>query len=141
MITKGQRDPHPGMGTEMINSQQPNDHRRDHRFELMDYAVATRPNHEGSFRSVVVDISLGGLQVRSRTEFVPGEICSLSIGRGNQPPLQIHGEVRYSQAIEDSDLFATGFRLLPESMGERIEWVDYVHNVFQVQGESLLKPT
>ncbi len=115
-----------------------NDSRRDNRFELLDYAIASRPGHSRTIRSVVVDVSLGGLQVRSRFQFESGEVCTLSIGRGQMSPLQVHAEVRYSVPIEESDLFATGFRLLPESVGERIEWVDYVHAVFQVQGEALL---
>ena len=125
-------------GAKMSNPQPTNDNRRDHRFELLDYALAKPKGSEAVLRSVVVDVSLGGLQVRSRFKFNPGEICELTIGRGQLVPLHVHGEVRYCTPIEDSDLFATGFRLMPESVGERIEWVDYVHSVFQVQGEALL---
>ena len=122
----------------MSKNQPQSDNRRDNRFELLDYAIANRVGETHTVRTVVVDVSLGGLQVRSRFQFETGEVLRLSIGRGSMAPLNIHAEVRYSIPIEDSDLFATGFRLLPESVGERIEWVDYVHAVFQVQGEALL---
>ncbi len=121
----------------MSKNQTKSENRRDNRFELLDYAIASRLGHS-NIRSVVVDVSLGGLQVRSRSQFETSEVCTLSIGRGQLSPLQVHAEVRYSVPIEDSDLFATGFRIVPESVGERIEWVDYVHAVFQVQGEALL---
>lgn len=122
----------------MSKNQNQNENRRDNRFELLDYAIANRPGHSSAIRSVVVDVSLGGLQVRSRTQFETSEVCNLTIGRGQLSPIQVHAEVRYSVPVEDSDLFATGFRILPESVGERIEWVDYVHAVFQVQGEALV---
>ena len=114
------------------------DRRRHARFELLDYAIIEDKQDSTQVRSVVVDISLGGLQIRSRTQFKPLEILYMTIGRGNNVPVRIRAEVRYSTPIEDSDLFATGFRFAPESASERIEWAEYVHNIFKLQGETLV---
>lgn len=114
------------------------DQRRHARFELLDYALVRRGGETEQLRSVVVDVSLGGLQMRSREKFEAGESVTLTIGRGTDDPITVNCDVRYCVPLEESDLFATGFRFVPRSTGERIEWVDYVHAVFQAQGESLV---
>ncbi|MCU0315245.1 MAG: PilZ domain-containing protein [Fimbriimonadaceae bacterium] len=122
----------------MSNQPDYSDRRRHARFELLDYAIIAKPDVEESVRSVVVDISLGGLQIRSRYQFQQGEAFKMTIGRGNNQPVTINAEVRYSTPIEDSDLFSTGFRFVPQTAVERIEWVEYVHGVFKLQGEMLV---
>ncbi len=114
-----------------------NDRRRHARFELLDYAIVTKEGTSDSTRSVIVDISLGGLQVRSRQPFENGAAYQLQIGRGESDPITILAEARHSKIIDDSDLFSTGFRLTPKTAVERIEWVEYVHNVFKTQGDIL----
>lgn len=114
-----------------------NDRRRHARFELLDYAIVTKEGTNDSTRSVIVDISLGGLQLRSRQPFESGAAYQLTIGRGESEPITILAEARHSKIIDDSDLFSTGFRLTPKSAVERIEWVEYVHNVFKTQGDIL----
>jgi hypothetical protein len=113
------------------------DLRQHARFELLEYALVREPGKNDPVRSVVIDVSLGGLQVRSRYQFPVGDTVTLNIGRLSSDPIVIQAEVRYSVPIEDSDLFATGFRCLPSSAGQKMEWVDYVHQVFQAQGEQL----
>ena len=121
-----------------IEEQNYSDRRRHARFELLDYAIVTKEGEIDSKRSVIVDISLGGLQLRSRQPFESGEKYALVIARGNNTPISIKAEARHSKSIEDSDLWSTGFRLTPETAVERIEWVEYVHQVFKTQGESLI---
>ena len=116
------------------------DKRKHARFELLGYVlldgqggdVASQPQ-----RAVVVDVSLGGLQIRSQSAFDEGALMQLTVGRAGDEPVAVVAEVRYSIPVEDSDLFATGFRVRPENREQRIEWVDYVHAVFQSQGELL----
>lgn len=120
------------------NSEQ-TDQRRHARFELLDYALLhgdAKNQHEPD-RAVVVDVSLGGLQIRSKAKFTDGEVYRLSVGRVEGDPLEVTAEVRYSIPVEDSDLCATGFKIKPENNDQRIAWVDYVHGVFQSQGEFL----
>ncbi|MCW5936860.1 MAG: PilZ domain-containing protein [Fimbriimonadaceae bacterium] len=121
------------MSTEGQNS----DQRRHARFELLEYAIVRQQGKLEPVRSVIIDVSLGGLQVRSRNKFAVGEIFTLQIGRMTEEPLVVQAEARYCIPIEDSDLFATGFKCLPTTGGERMEWVDYVHAIFQRQGEQL----
>lgn len=114
------------------------DRRRYARFELLEYAVVRLADSEESVRSVVTDVSLGGLQIRSRRPFSGGEVCEIEIGGLEESPLKIRAEARYSAAVEDSDLFATGFKCVLNAKQERMGWVDYVHQVFQTQGERLV---
>ena len=123
----------------MHNNSQQTDHRRHARFELLDYAMleGNSTNLIEPERAVVVDVSLGGLQIRSKALFADGEIYKLKVGRAESEPIEIVAEVRYSIKIEDSDLCATGFKVRPADNEQRISWVDYVHSVFQSQGEFL----
>jgi hypothetical protein len=104
---------------------------------MMEYALLNQAA-EDTVRSVVTDVSLGGLQVRSREPFAPGVRLELSIGRLDAQPLEISGEVRYSTPIPDSDLFSTGVSIVSMTPGDRIRWADYVHAVFQARAEELV---
>ena len=112
------------------------DRRSGARFELLEYALITAEDTPQA-RSVVVDVSLGGLQVRSRHRFQPGARVTLSIGQLNASPLDLMAEVRYSEAIPDTDLFSTGFRIIVPEASVRIKWGDYVHKVFLEQKDGL----
>lgn len=105
---------------------------------MLDYAMIQRPGQSESTRSVIVDISLGGVQTRSKQELQVGEICTLSIARGGEDPLDIEVEVRYCFKIEESDLFAVGFKFQPIEPEKRMELVNYIHDVFHKQGETLV---
>ena len=116
------------------------DKRQHARFELLEYVLMGGPTGKSSSqpeRAVVVDVSLGGLQIRSRSTFEEGALLQLTVGRAGNDPIFVVAEVRYSIPVEDSDLYATGFRVRPEDRTQRIAWVDYVHEVFQNQGELL----
>ena len=118
----------------------PNSDKRQHaRFELLDYALMHGHAAEpvSAQRAIIVDVSLGGLQIRSRTKFTHGDVFRLTVGRAEIAPVVIAAEVRYSIPVDGSDLYATGFKVRPEDNQQRINWVDYVHTVFQSQGESL----
>lgn len=124
--------------TNMSTPQDYSDRRRHARFELLDYAFITQEGQQESTRCIVVDISLGGLQVRARNPFVSGAVYQITIGQGESNPITVKAEARHSKSLEDSDLYSTGFRLVPTTAVERIEWVEYVHNIFKTQGDILL---
>jgi len=88
--------------------------------------------------SVIVDIGLGGLQLRSKTVFPVGMRCRIQIGTMQGEPLVLAGEVRHSGAIDHSDLVATGIRFCPNTHEERLAIAEYVHGVFQRQCDKLL---
>lgn len=106
------------------------DMRRHVRYELIDFALLEHPSLEDAVRCVIVDVSLGGLQVRSKQTLPVGEACFLRIARLGKKPLVIRGEVRHSGFIPDTDLIGSGFRFLPENNEDRIAIMDYVHSVF-----------
>lgn len=119
-------------------SLEPNsDKRRYVRFEIMEYAQIFEEGQSLPYSGVVVDVSLGGLQVRSRTQVQAGRKCMLRIG-DSATPLCAEAEVRYSYPCSGSELVATGFRFTPSSPENRRAIVDYVHRVFQRQGDLLL---
>lgn len=113
------------------------DRRSGSRFQLLEYALITTGEEAPQARSVVVDVSLGGLQVRSRQRFLPGSRATLSIGQLNASPLEMVAEVRYSEPIPETDLYSTGFRILAPEASSRIKWGDYVHQVFLDHREGL----
>jgi len=113
------------------------DTRQHARFELLEYAIIVDRKTQESIRSVIIDVSLGGLQVRSRHLFHAGTDCILNIGRADSDPLVVEAEARYCVQIDGTDLYATGFRCMPTE-AQRVQWVDYVHAIFLSQGEYLV---
>ncbi len=114
------------------------DQRRYARFEVLDYAMVYPSSSSHPFRAIVVDVGLGGVQLRSREELPVGFTCELVIGDSSGKQLSLAGEVRNSRALEGQDLYGSGYRFTPKSHDERIEIAEYVHRVFQRQGEKLV---
>ena len=106
------------------------DQRRHVRYELVDFALLEAPSATEPIRCVVVDVSLGGIQVRSRVALPVGEQCVLHIAQLGRKPLRIRGEVRHTERIPGSELLSSGFRFLPETHEDRIAVMEYVHAVF-----------
>jgi len=121
-----------------MDNTNPSDRRSFARFEILDYAMVSLLAEEAAIRSVVVDVSLGGCQIRSREQFHPGQVYVLTIGRGNNHPVAIQATARYCKLMDDCDLYATGFQFKSGTASERIAWAEYVHEVFKEQGEMLL---
>lgn len=114
------------------------DRRQFARFDILEYAVIQRDSDPQASSCVVVDVSLGGLQIRTREAFQPGEQCSITIGRGGVRPVSSRVEVRYVERADDSELYAIGLKFLPTETKDRMAMVDYIHDVFRRQGEMLL---
>jgi hypothetical protein len=112
--------------------------RREHpRFVLLEYArIKSLEQTETS--SVLVDVSLGGLQVRSRYQYEAGSTVEVTIGRGDLEPVTLNAEVRYSLPIAKSDLFATGLKFDGKDRTNNVSWAQYVNAILQTQGEALL---
>ncbi len=114
------------------------DLRRHTRFELFEYAFIHVEGDPQSKRSVLVDVSIGGAQVRTRDQIEVGSTASLQITDGSGEPISVSSEVRYSYAIDGTDLYAIGFRFSPANPEEKAKIVRYVHDFFKAQGELLL---
>jgi len=113
--------------------------RKHARFELFEYAMIHQGDGTEPVRSVIVDISIGGTQVRTRTEVPAGITCTLEMTHPEtNEQCTVQSEVRYCNLIPDSDLWGVGFRFTPANADERMKIVRYVHGFFKVQGEMLL---
>jgi c-di-GMP-binding flagellar brake protein YcgR len=111
------------------------DVRRYARFEMLEYALVFFQNEEEAVRAVIVDIGLGGLQIRTRNLLPIGESCIIQVAVDDGDPLELRGEVRHSTQVADSEIYASGFRFVPETHEERMAIANYVHAVFLRQGE------
>lgn len=121
----------------MILNQETADLRRYARFDLFEYAMIDSPSNPETIRAVVVDISLGGLQVRARETLPAGETVSVRVGQSQATPLTLKAEVRYCFPVDGSDINATGLKFMASSHEERVQIANYVHSVFLRQGEAL----
>ncbi len=113
------------------------DNRRYARFELLDYATLTTETGSESSSVVIVDVGLGGIQLRVKEDLAEGTKVTVAIQIDKEKNLAVAGEVLSCRPIDDSDLFGVGCRFLPKSHEERVAIAEYVHNVFQRQGEKL----
>ncbi len=117
----------PGMGN-----------RRYLRYEILDYALVQPTDAPQPINAVIVNIGLGGAQLRSKQPLPLGQICKLKVGRNGDRLLELRGEVRHCSALEDSDLYASGFQFVPDNHRERMDIAEYVHEVFQRQCDRLI---
>ena len=106
------------------------DQRRHVRYELVDFALLESPSSDEPIRCVVVDVSLGGIQVRSKIPLPVGELCTLHVAQLGAKPLKVHSEVRHVEPIKGSELIGIGLRFVPETHEDRIAIMEYVHGVF-----------
>lgn len=114
------------------------DQRRYLRYEIFDYAsikVGDGPEQHG----MIVDIGLGGLQIRSRSRLEVGTLATLTVGRLDDKPLVMQTEVRHCKQVEGTDLFALGMRFNPTGHKQRLETAEFVHQVFVRQREQLIR--
>ena len=113
------------------------DKRRYLRYEILDFARVTADRPEDGFSTVIVDIGLGGLQLRTKSLLPIGTCVQIEVAREDQNPISLIGEVRHTAEIGGSDLFAMGVRFAPRTHEERMAIADYVHRVFQRQCDLL----
>ena len=116
-------------------SEQKTDTRRYARFEMFEYAMVYVQKQTDPVRTVIVDIGLGGLQLRSRGPLPVGETCTVHVGSTTEKSFELRGEIRYSAPLPDTDIHSTGIRFLPTCHDDRVSIAEYVHAVFQRQSE------
>lgn len=103
------------------------------RYEVLDLA---RLRIKGiDLTTVVTDVSLGGLQLRTRVCLPVDALCELNLPEGCQP---LRVEIRHVQATSDG-LFNVGLRFLPRSDEERQDYFHYVQSVYQHQHDLLVQ--
>ena len=111
------------------------DVRRYPRFEVLEYAMVEVTGQAVATRMVLVDIGLGGAQLRSREPLLVCAVCIVHLHGENERPFDVRAEVRFSAPVPDSDLHMSGLRFLPAGHEDRRAVAEYVTWVFQRQGE------
>lgn len=107
------------------------------RFEYAECAMVYEENRSEPFRAMLVDIGLGGVQLRTK-EDLPTEVpLSLQIGQDGKAPLELKGKVRYCYPEETEGMYISGFKFTPQTHEERVAIAEYVHGIFQRQWELL----
>lgn len=119
-------------------NKQNEDGRRFSRFETLEYALLTSEGVDEPLPAVIVDISLGGLQLRTRVPLEPGDEYLMQIGQGGEHPIMTAVEVRYSAKIPHTGLHSVGVRFLPGHSEQRMRLVHYIHDAFARQGDQLM---
>ena len=110
--------------------------RRYVRYELLDYALLDFHGTDEAVSVVVTDIGLGGLQVRTKEALEHGTPCHIHIAGEAGVEHLLPGEIRHTQAIPRTDLYAIGIRFTPTTHEERIAVAEFVHAIFRRQAES-----
>ena len=126
--------PHAEIGSEPLKDV---DQRKYIRYEVLEYALVYAAASLEPLHVVIVNIGLGGLQLRSRDRLPVGERCQFHVGMIDRPPLILPGEVRHCVPVPGSDLVSTGVRFQPRTHEERLAIAEYVHSVFQRQCDLL----
>lgn len=78
---------------------------------------------------VVVDIGLGGMQIRSKERLPANDLLVLRIPREDKSPIAFQGRVRYSYLEQDGSMYVSGYKFSPQNRDECLEIVQYVHNI------------
>ncbi len=113
------------------------DKRRYIRYEVLDYSLVEINGVVDATNAIIVDIGLGGLQLRTKSAIDIGKSVKIQVGRVDQPALILKGEVRHCSLIPQSDLFGIGVRFMPDTHDERMAIAEYVHSIFQRQCDLL----
>ncbi len=80
-------------------------------------------------RAIVVDVSLGGLKMRTRTKLEPNTPYILTMSTGGNPTEFNGTVVHLAEGGPDDETFV-GFVFRPESHEERVAIANFVHGVF-----------
>lgn len=114
-----------------------NENRRFKRWDIFEYALIFEENEVEPEPAIIVDLSLGGIQARSRRPFPAGGICLISIADGDNNSITTHAEIRYCHQLPNSELYSAGLRFIPGSVEQRVALVNYIHQRFQEDSDSL----
>lgn len=80
-------------------------------------------------RAIIIDVSLGGLKMRTRTKLEPNTHYILTMSSSGKP-VEFNGHVVHlAEGASDEETFV-GFVFRPESHDERVAIANFVHGVF-----------
>ena len=121
----------------MSEHTRPLEQRQSDRFDQLVYALFYMKGDSDPLQGIVFDISLGGLQIRTKRRVTPGVGGMLVISRGKADPVTIHAEVKHVRIAGGDGVHAVGLQFKPRTPYERSAIVDHVHAAFKEQIEEL----
>ncbi len=98
------------------------------RFSVLEYVLAFQNSSNIFARSLMVDISLRGCQIRSREKFDTGDLISIHIPREADESMEIHAEVKYCYKLQDDAIYATGVCFKPKNRSESMFIAHYIYD-------------
>lgn len=100
------------------------------RFDYLECAVVHIPGEE-SIQAMMVDIGLGGVQLRSKKPLPVGTPLTISIGKDKGGPINMPGILRHcTLSTEGEHIYIAGFKFTPQTHEERAVIAKFVHEVF-----------
>lgn len=109
------------------------------RFDLNEVADLVDKESGGCYKVTIVDIGLGGVQLRSQQLLPVDTKMVLGLSLPDGPTAKFVGSARYCNETQEHEAgkFTSGFKFYPETHKERVEIAEFVHAVFQRQWEIL----
>ena len=120
-----------------MNQKDYSDMRLYARFEYAECAMVYEAGSTEPYRVMLIDIGLGGVQIKSKDELPVGKTLELHLGQNGEQPLVLKGRARYCHEGGADGMYVCGFKFTPETHEERVGIAEYVHGVFQRQWEML----
>lgn len=78
--------------------------------------------------ALITNVSLGGVQLRTRADFDGEEELLLQLG-SEEGPVFIPGKIKYTSAIQTDGFSTLGFSFLPKTLRDREAVARYVLNL------------
>lgn len=95
--------------------------------------VTIRPKDEGisseDSRALVVDVSLGGLKMRTKASLDTSKAYTLTMANGSDP-IDFNGSICHLVPGDEDSEASVGFVFRPETHEERVAIANFVHRVF-----------
>ena len=104
------------------------ENRSPSRFQVLEYILASQTETGCMARSLMVDLSLRGCQIRSREKFQTGDMVMLHIPRSGQDSMELHTQVTYCYKMSEDDIYCTGFSFKPAQRSEQIQIAHYLYD-------------
>jgi len=107
------------------------------RFELGVEAQLSDAASNTEFPVHIVDVGMGGVQLRSTQPLPPTIPTMLAVALTGHPTLRFSGHVRYSNLNDQDATYVSGFKFTPATLEERVVISDFVRQIFEDQWQSL----
>ncbi len=99
------------------------------RFSILEYVLVDNLSTGGNIRSLMVDVSLRGAQIRCREVLEVGNKVVLHIPREATSAMELNAEVRYCYEMEDDNIQCVGVKFTPLTKIEQLQIAHYLYDM------------